>query len=404
MEGEKHGDVQPLGQPLDDVGAGVAAVGPDQIRPVLLQEVVAGGEEGVELLRVRPRPAVGRAEERHGNVPVRREEQLALVGTDPCVTELVTRPILVQDVLDGDLFHGVRMRATEDATVEARLGQQLQGVEGRGRRAVGGVDGAVGRDEGDLAGLGPVGKQRPVAIHGLALLPVVEERLALPGGDVRTAVGAGQAHVVAAALQRRKVESGPRADEPLPVVPIGLPAALVEPARLLPPLPPMGHAQGHDDVLQEQLLGDAGGDPGGQPSLARPVFVDVIVPENQNVGLLAQPPHMPEVIGIVLVVAIQECQQVAAGDLDRRIARGGHAAVLLQAGSPDPVVGGSPPLEDLPGVVRRTVVGSHDLPLGEFLGEDGAHRAVQRKGAVVHGHDDGDKGLHVYASDQLAIR
>jgi hypothetical protein len=149
VQGEEYGDVEPLGQPLDGVGAGVAAVGPDHVRAVLLEEVVAGGQEGRELLAAGPGAAVGRAEERHGYVAVGGEEELAPIGADGRIAEVVPRAVLVQDVLDGHVFQGVEVRAAEDLAVEARLGQQLQGVEGGSRRAVGGIDSAVGRDEGD---------------------------------------------------------------------------------------------------------------------------------------------------------------------------------------------------------------------------------------------------------------
>ncbi len=397
VQGEEHGDVEPLGQPLDGVGAGVATVGPDHVRALLLEEVVAGGQECLELLVAGPGAAVGRAEERHGYVAVRGEEELAPIGADGGVAEVVACAVLVQDVLDGHVFQGVEVRAAEDLAVEARLGQQLQGIEGGSRRAVGGIDRAVGRDEGDLAGLAGLGQQRAVAIHRLALPPVVQEHCTLTRSDMRTAVRARQPHVVAAAFQGREGEAGAGADQPLPVVPIGLPAALVKAAGLLPPLPLLGHAQGHDDVLQEESLGDRGGRPGRLPPVGGAVFVDVIVAEDQHVARVTEPADISQVIGVVLVVAVEEGEHIGPGGFDSRIAGRSHAAVLRRVGDADAAVGGGPALEDVPGVVGRAVVDGHEFPVGEFLLLERAQGAVEREGPVMDGHDDGDRGLHCLA-------
>ena len=80
MQGEEHINAQPLSKSLHGDRNRVAAVGPDDVRPVLAEEDVAGCEEGLCFLDVQP-AAAGRGvlEDGDRQIAIDGEEQPGII-------------------------------------------------------------------------------------------------------------------------------------------------------------------------------------------------------------------------------------------------------------------------------------------------------------------------------------
>ena len=114
--------------------------------------------------------------------------------------------------------------------------------------------------------------------------------------------------------------------------------------------------------------------------------------------------QLDEDVGMDEVVVVQEEQVFALGELASAVAGDGLEGVLLVADGLDPDVVAERLPEDIPGIVRRTVIDDDDLELGITRRQHAADALADHLRAVVGRYDDGyARGCHLSGLYQISV-